>query len=264
MEFEQELDVAVTAAERAAEVMARYRREGFEVERKTSYTDLVTEADRECQEVIVETIQEEFPGDGFLGEEDGLRPDGEDRVWVIDPIDGTTNFAHGFPWYCSSIGLRVDGERTVGVVNVPPQDELFTAVRGEGAFMNGEPISPSGVKDIRDGLIVARIADWSGVEGDLKGLESRLLNDLLSTPTSFRRPGAAAVDLCNVAAGRVDGQLLVVINEWDVAAGALVLEEAGGTARIQDAVFDDYIEIVSSNGHIQDELEEVFDRHVRG
>ncbi len=263
MGFEQELAVAKQAAQKAGEVMDRYRRDGFSIERKSSYTDIVTEADTEAQQVIVDTIQAEFPDDGFLGEENGLRPDGEGRVWVIDPIDGTTNFAHGFPYYCTSIGLKVDGERTVGVVNVPPQDELFTAVRGEGATMNGDPLETSDVGQLKDALVSARIADWSGVEGDLKEVETELLLDLLDTPSSFRRPGAAAIDLCNVAAGRFDGHALVIINEWDIAAGALIVEEAGGSVRVQDAVFDDYLEIVDSNGRVQDELEEVFDRNVR-
>ncbi|MDY6766298.1 MAG: inositol monophosphatase family protein, partial [Candidatus Nanohaloarchaea archaeon] len=130
---------------------------GFDIERKSSYTDLVTEADHAVQETVVETIAAEFPGDGFLAEEDDLRPEGEDRVWVIDPIDGTTNFAHGFPYYCTSIALQVDGEPVVGVVNRPPQEELFTAVRGGGASLNGTPIKVSGVDDLRDGLIAARL-----------------------------------------------------------------------------------------------------------
>ncbi|MDY6766226.1 MAG: inositol monophosphatase family protein, partial [Candidatus Nanohaloarchaea archaeon] len=163
MAYERELAVAKEAARNAAAVMARHQRDGFSIERKSSYTDLVTAADREAQQVIVDTIQAEFPDDGFLGEENDLRPDGEDRVWVIDPIDGTTNFAHGFPYYCTSIGLTVDGERTVGAVNVPPQDEMFTAVRGHGAELNGDPIETSDVDQLKDALVAARIADWSGV-----------------------------------------------------------------------------------------------------
>ncbi|MDY6766085.1 MAG: inositol monophosphatase family protein [Candidatus Nanohaloarchaea archaeon] len=264
MSVEQELAVATDAAQRAGEVMERHREGGVSVERKSSYTDLVTEADRECQQVIVETIREEFPDDGFLGEENDLRPDGEDRVWVVDPIDGTTNFAHGFPYYGTSIALTVDGKRTVGVVNVPPQGDLFTAVQGQGAQLNGDPIQTSETGQLKDALVAARIADWSTVDGDMQGLETRLLRDIIDTPSSFRRGGAAAVDLCNIAAGRLDGQALLVINQWDIAAGALIVAEAGGAVRVQDAVFGDYLELVASNGAIQDELEEVVDRHARG
>lgn len=262
MSFEKELAVAKDAARKAGDIMERYRREGFEVERKNAYTDLVTGADRECQEVIVDTIREEFPDDGFLGEEDGLQPDGEERVWVIDPIDGTTNFVHGYPHYCTSIALQEDGESVVGVVYNPARDELFTAVRGDGAALNGEPISVSAVDKMTDAMVVSRLLSYEKAEG-MKETELQLLGVLNAIPVSFRRPGAAALDLSYVAAGRFDGHCITATHPWDIAAGSLMVEEAGGTTRVRESVFTG-LEIVDSNGKIQDELEEVFDRNVRG
>ncbi|MDY6774340.1 MAG: inositol monophosphatase family protein, partial [Candidatus Nanohaloarchaea archaeon] len=185
-----------------------------------------------------------------------------DRVWVNDPIDGTKNFTHGFPYYCSSIALKEGDEVKVGAIISPPRDELFTAVKGEGAWLDGEEISVSGAESLEDSLIIARVSDLYEEERDT---ETAFLRDLLSQPSTFRRPGAAALDLAHVAAGRADGQALVAINEWDIAAGTLLVEEAGGEVRIQQSeVVDGYLELVDSNGKIQDRLEEVFDRHARG
>ncbi|MFB6265945.1 MAG: inositol monophosphatase, partial [Candidatus Nanohaloarchaea archaeon] len=187
MAFERELEVAEEAARKAGEVMQRYREDGFSIDRKDSYTDLVTEADREAQEVIVETIQEEFPEDGFLGEENDLRPDGEDRVWVIDPVDGTTNFVHGFPYYGTSIALRVGDVSKAGVVYYPSMDEMFSAVEDGGATVNGKEIQVSDVGELRDSLLFIPLHDSSREELD-KGLE--LVDDAIRNPASYRRPGA--------------------------------------------------------------------------
>ncbi|MCJ7479201.1 MAG: inositol monophosphatase [Candidatus Nanohaloarchaeota archaeon QJJ-7] len=261
MKFERELEVAKEAARKAGEVMEHYQENGFSVERKKTYNDLVTEADHEAQEVIVETIEDEFPEDGFLAEENDLRPEGEERVWVIDPIDGTKNFTHGFPFYCSSIALKEAGDVKVGAIISPPRNEFFTAVRGEGAWLDGEKLEVSEVGDLKDSLIIARISDMYEEERDI---ETDFLRDLLQQPSTFRRPGSAALDLGQVAAGRADGHALVAINEWDIAAGTLLIEEAGGTVRVQDSdVVDGYLEIVDSNGRIQDSLMEVFDRYAR-
>lgn len=259
--FEAELAVATEAAREAGRVMEEYRADGVSVERKETYTDLVTDADREAQRTIIERIRDEFPGDGIKAEEDDVRPDGEDRVWVIDPIDGTTNFAHGLPFYCTSIGLRVEGERTVGAVYAPPQDELFTAVQGSGAELNGEPITVSATDALEDALVITRVSGRFDGE-TYRDMEIAFLRDLLQQPSSFRRPGVAALDLCMVAAGRADGYAVISLSEWDIAAAALILEEAGGAARIQESCVDGYLEIVGSNGRIQDDLTEVFDRHV--
>jgi len=257
---DEEVEVAKDAAREAGEVMDRFQRDGFEVDRKDSYTDLVTEADHEAQRRMVETIREEFPEDGFLGEE-GLEPDGEDRVWVIDPIDGTTNFVHGFPYYCVSIALREDGISKVGVVFAPALNELYHGVRGSGSFVNGDPISVSDVSDVREGLVVAGGSSWASK--GTNDLQLGILRELLDTPVSFRFPGASALEYCHLAAGHFDGKLQVLAHPWDIAAGTLVLEEAGGETRVRESVVDGYTEVVASNGRQQEELEEIFDRHVR-
>jgi len=261
MEFSEELETAKEAAHSAGDVMARYRSDGFEVESKASYTDLVTEADTAAQEVCVETIEDKFPEDGFLGEESDLSPDGEDRVWVIDPIDGTTNFVHGFPYYCVSIALRVEGEPMVGVVFTPPFDETYHAVRGHGAFVNGDRISVSETSDTRDALVSAGVYSWASEETN--EIQLSIVRDLVSAPVSFRFAGASALEYCHLAHGYFDGMLQVLAKPWDVSAGTLVVEEAGGEVRTSDSVVDGYVELVVSNGKLQGDFEEIFDRNVR-
>ncbi len=281
MAYNEELETAIDAAQEAGRIMQKYQRDGFEVERKSAYTDIVTEADVACQEAIIERLHDAFPGDGFLAEEDTdlpnessdsgevgrprsgakeLPPASSGRRWVIDPIDGTNNFSHGFPFYCASIALQVDGETQVGVVYAPALDELFTAVRGEGARRNGEPITVSNVDELRDALVLTRLSSW---ETTLHDQEHQFLRALQEDQASFRRPGSAAMDLCNVACGRADAHALSSINEWDIAAGVLLVEEAGGTVRVQESVAGDYLEIVDSNGHLQETVEEMFDRNIR-
>lgn len=263
MKYEAELEVAIDAAAKAAKVMQEYQKDGFSIDRKETYTDRVTAADIECQEIIVDHLSDHFPEDGFLAEEDGLTPEDEDRVWVIDPIDGTNNYTHGLPYYCTSIALRIDNTSMIGVVYSHVNDELFCAVRGEGAWLNGDPIQVSSVNELRDALVAARLTDTEKENGKLYEREERFMNELLATPSSFRHIGSAALDACYVACGRLDGQVLATINEWDIAAGRLIIEEAGGTFRQQDAIFDEYTEFIASNGELQDRLETVFDETVR-
>ncbi|MDZ7687555.1 MAG: inositol monophosphatase family protein [Halobacteriales archaeon] len=261
MEFSDEVETAKEAAYEAGDVMRRYRRDGFGVEQKGSRTNLVTEADREAQESVVEILCDEFPEDGVLAEEDDLQPDGEDRVWVIDPIDGTTNFVHGFPYYCVSIALRVEGETKVGVVSAPPFDETYHAVRGQGAFSDGDMLSVSETSDPRDALVSAGVYSWASDETN--EVQTRLVSELVGTPVSFRFAGASALEYCHLAHGYFDGMLQVLAKPWDVEAGTLVVEEAGGTVRERDSVVDGYVEVVASNGRLQGDLEEIFDRNVR-
>lgn len=262
MEFEKELAVAKNAARKATRVMERYQEKGFDVERKRSYNDLVTEADREAQRAIIDTIEAEFPEDGFLAEEDDVRPDGEDRVWVIDPIDGTTNFVHGFPNYCTSIALQVAGDVKVAVVSWPSRDMVFTAVVGEGAFRDGERLSVSTERDPRDAIVIGSLFLNSNlsIQEDLFAMREQLAE----LGVSFRRPGAAVPSLCHLAAGNVESVIFPVTNPWDIAAGRLLVTEAGGSFRETASQVDGYLAAMGSNGSIDSELEEVFDRHVGG
>lgn len=261
MEFSDELETAKEATHKAGEVMERYRQDGFEVERKGSRTDFVTEADREAQKKTVNVLSEEFPEDGFLGEEDGLNPDGEDRVWAIDPIDGTMNFVHGFPYYCVSIALLVDGESQVGVVSTPALDETYHAVRGEGAFSEEGALSVSGTSDSHDALVSTGVYSWASEE--TKEHQLNIVRDLVDTPISFRFAGASALEYCHIASGFFDGKLQVLAKPWDVEAGTLLVEEAGGEVRKRDSVVDGFVEVVASNGPLQEELEDILDRGVR-
>ncbi len=256
-EFAEELAVAKQAARRAGETMQQHRRDGFTIDRKSTYTDMVTEADHACEEVVVDTIRDAFPADGLLTEEETTNQDG-DRVWVVVPIDGTTNFVHGFPHYCTSIALRVDGDPVVGVVHNPVHDHTYTAVAGQDAARNGQPLQVSDVDALRDALVITRLSDR---HEPTREVENAFLRDLLRQPSSFRRIGSAALQCCYVAEGVADANVLVTIRDWDIAAGRLIVEEAGGTVRVQDAVRDGYLEIVASNGHVQDALEEMLDGH---
>lgn len=264
MEFSDELETAKEAAHAAGEVMERYRRDGFEVERKGSRTDFVTEADSRAQEKTVDILREKFPEDGFLGEEDDLNPDGsvdEGRVWAIDPIDGTMNFVHGFPYYCVSIALLVDGESQVGVVSTPALDETYHAVRGEGAFSEEGALSVSGTSDSHDALVSTGVYSWASEE--TKERQLSIVRDLVDTPISFRFAGASALEYCHIASGFFDGKLQVLAKPWDVEAGTLLVEEAGGEVRKRDSVVEGFVEVVASNGPLQEKLEDILDRGVR-
>lgn len=260
MGYDSERDAAEEAAREAGRIM-QDRRDHLTVDRKETHTDVVTDADRAAQEAVVETLNREFPDDGILAEEDGLTPDGEERVWIVDPIDGTNNYTHGFPYYCCSIGMRDGDDLVVGVVHDPVRDNTFAAAEGEGATLDGEPIRVSDVDAVEDAMISLRLLP-PHMKGDVQDEERAILEDIVDTPSSFRSTGAMALDLCQVAAGRFDGNMRISTRPWDAAAGIVLIEEAGGAVRVRDSVVGGHWELVASNGGIQDELEEVMDRHV--
>lgn len=223
--FETELEFAVALAEEAGELL----REALNVTRQIEFKgviDLVTDADRASEALIAGRIAAAFPADHFLGEETGAS--GSDvrsgRVWVVDPLDGTTNYVHGFPIFCVSIGLLVDGEPVVGAVNAPMLRETFAAVKGRGATLNGEPIHVSDTTELGDAMVC------TGFQYDI---EKRLLNipawaRFVDLTRAARRTGAAAYDLCCVASGRFDGYWERGLSAWDAAAGSIIVAEAGG------------------------------------
>lgn len=186
---------------------------------------MVSDADRDAEALIERMLLGERPGDGLLAEE-GARSHAEsDRRWVVDPLDGTTNYLYGFPAWAVSIGLEDGDGGAVGVVLDPLRDELFTAVRGEGARLNGEPIEVSG----RERLDTALIATGFGYDADRRALQASVLARVLPSVRDIRRAGAAALDLCMVAAGRLDGYYERGLQPWDWAAGSVIVKEAGGT-----------------------------------
>jgi myo-inositol-1(or 4)-monophosphatase len=220
-------DFLATAAEAALRAGAIQRsRYGQKVEiQHKGEIDLVTEVDRACEQAIVGLLRERFPGHDIVTEETAIDRTGSRHVWFVDPLDGTTNFAHGYPFFCASVALTEDGQRVVGAVYDCVKDELFTAERGVGAFLNGRRLKVSGAATLNDALLI------TGFPYDLRTDPAhalRLFNALIPHARAIRRDGAAALDLAYVAAGRVDGFFEESLRPWDMMAGALMVEEAGG------------------------------------
>ena len=190
---------------------------------KSTPTDVVTEADRACEALLVEGIDAARPEDGVLGEEGASREGTSGVRWVVDPIDGTVNYLYGIPQWCVSIGVEVDGVTHVGAVYDAPKDELFTAVRGGGAFLDGRPLRCS------DETELAQTMAATGFSYDVRrrSVQARNLVHVLPVVRDIRRLGSGALDLCGVAAGRLDAYFEQGLNPWDMSAGLLVAEEAG-------------------------------------
>jgi len=210
--------------------------------------DLVTEADKRSEQIIIDAITRRYPDHRILAEEGtGTGGNGAYR-WIVDPLDGTTNFAHQYPLYCVSIAVEHGGEPVVGVVFAPYMNELFVATKGSGATLNGTPIAVSGVTDLIGGLLC------TGFPYRLDGPTNNLVNwgNFVLRTQATRRDGAAALDLCYVAAGRFDGFWELNLQPWDMAAGALIIQEAGGTISdpYGNAFRVDGHDIVGSNGHL--------------
>lgn len=215
--------------------------------------NLVTEVDRACEELIVGEIRAKYPDHDILAEENEYAPLQSSHKWIIDPLDGTTNYAHGFPWFGVSIAVEIDGTVVAGVVYHPMMDELFTVARGEGAFLNGERLHVSRRAPLKNCLLA------TGFPYDRnRDNENNLANfeKFQFSARAVRRAGAAALDLAYVAAGRLDGYWECKLKPWDVAAGTLLVEEAGG--RVSDHGGGPYSvyhhRILASNGLIHDEM----------
>lgn len=225
--YSKELQVAKEAASEAAEIIREYDRKRSELNiQLKGKNDLVTDADLASEQKIIEVIRNSFPDDEFLAEESEEQqhlPEG--RVWIIDPIDGTTNFAHGFPVYCVSIALWEGGAPKVGLVLEVKHGELYTAIAGEGAWLDGEPIQVSSLEDPEASLLGTGFPydDFSLVKEYLD-----LFDYFMKHTHGVRRPGSAAYDLCTVACGRLDGFFEYSLHAWDVAAAVLIITEAGG------------------------------------
>lgn len=224
--YSKELKTAKEAAREASGIIRNYMSgRSFDVEFKGK-NDLVTDADLEAERAILNMIEHTFPGDQVMAEETAQKRQlPRQRTWLIDPIDGTTNFAHGFPVFCVSIALWEDEEPKMGIVLEVNSNELYSAIAGEGAFLNGNKIRVSPLSDPANALIGTGFPynDLSLVDNYI-----RLFKWLMYKTQGVRRPGAAAYDLCCVAAGRFDGFYEYSLNAWDVGAAALFIREAGG------------------------------------
>lgn len=248
---------AVEAARLAGHVLLEYAREGFHIEYKNA-VNLVTDADRQAEQVIIDIIHRSYPDHRVLAEERGAAAGRHSPYqWIIDPLDGTTNFAHGFPLYCVSIGLEYQGRMIVGVILDPTRQELFAAVLDRGATLNGREIHVSKTSSLNAALLV------TGFAYDIRESTHNNLNyfsNFCLRARGVRRTGSAALDLCYVAAGRFDGFWEMKLHPWDMAAGALIVEEAGG--RMSDfngGPFSIYgEEMIASNELIHAEMTDVF------
>lgn len=246
------LKVALTAAEKAGEYILQNSNRVPTYKYK-SRANMVTEIDKTSEAIIVDTILKQFPEHQILAEEGLNQSSKSEFKWIIDPLDGTTNFVHCFPFYAVSIGLEYCGEVILGVVNFPPMKEVFHAISGKGAYLNNKKIRVSSVKRLEEALLA------TGFPYDITEkfkLNFDLFEIFYQKTQGIRRPGAAAIDLCYVACGRLDGFWEYELNPWDVAAGSIIVKEAGGKVRnIDGSPFTIYDrQILATNGLIEEEM----------
>jgi myo-inositol-1(or 4)-monophosphatase len=225
----QSLQVAVQACDGARAILNSHYGHLHQVSEKFQ-AGLVSEADRNSENFIVDLIKNSFPGDAILGEETGLnsssrsensKPNG--RLWMIDPLDGTTNYIHGFPFFCISIGLEVDGELVLGVVDAPKLGMRFRAVKGGGAFLNDQPIKVSDRSRLEDGLFATGFSSYDHTLDE----QLEFVSFIVKKTRGIRRAGSAALDLCFVANGVFDVFWEKQLQPWDTAAGTIIAREAG-------------------------------------
>jgi myo-inositol-1(or 4)-monophosphatase len=247
------LEAAVAASQEAGALLLTYAEAGFQIEYKNPI-NLVTDADRAAEQCVIDRIKAHFPTHRFLAEERGrLEERQSPYLWIIDPLDGTTNFAHGYPVYCVSIGLEYEGRCMLGVIFDPSRNELFTAIEHRGAQLNGQPLHVSNTATLDSSLLV------TGFAYDIRETKRNNLDHFVNfalKAQGLRRTGSAALDLCYVAAGRFDGFWEVRLNPWDMAAGSVIAREAGG--RLTDFSGKDLSiygqELVASNGQIHEQM----------
>jgi len=253
--FEKESAIAGEAARAAGDMLIRMLKDTHHIIKKGEI-DLVTEADLSAEKLVLEIIGRNFPRDAILSEEAGRHGAESPRNWLIDPLDGTTNYAHRFPFFAVSIALEVENERVLGVVYNPYMHEFFEAAKGKGARLNGEPLRVSETGSFQDSLLA------TGFPYDVHDRPERvmaLLEGMLVRAQGIRRLGSAALDLCYVAAGRLDGFWEQDLKPWDTAAGEIIVREAGGRlTTFAGKPYTPYLEsLLASNGLIHDDMLEV-------
>lgn len=249
------LNFAIQTARAAGQLLAERFGRALQISNK-SELDLVTEADLASEKLIIEQIKAVYPYHAILAEESGASAtadrEARDWRWIIDPLDGTTNYAHGYPCFCVSMGLEHQGKLELGVIYDPVRDELFTAQRGQGAMLNDRRIQVSQTRDLNSALLC------TGFPYDVRERSefARHFTNFIMNAQAVRRDGSAALDLAYVACGRFDGFWEEGLHPWDVAAGVLMIQEAGGRVSDYDgAAFDIYsAPILASNGLVHEQM----------
>ncbi len=243
------LETAVYAARESAKIQLSY----IGKEKSIGYKgkiNLVTEVDRKSEDNIIKILSEKYPSHQIIAEESKSDNKRKENTWYVDPLDGTTNYSHDYPIFAVSIALEKNEQLEIGVVLDPTRNELFHAVRGEGAFLNGERISVSNIKLLKRSLLA------SGFPYIITERSIKLFNHMLSKAQAVRRAGAAAIDLCYLASGRVDGFFELDLKPWDMAAGKLIIKEAGGIVTdfkgSEHSIFGN--NTLASNGLIHEEM----------
>ncbi len=229
MELDKIQEIATGWAKEVGKIhLSYFRGTNLGIETKSNIYDVVTRADKQGEAFLLEQIQKLFPGHGILGEESGAHTGTGDYLWVLDPLDGTNNFSQGLPVFTVSIGLQYKGETVLGVVYAPYLNEMYTAVKGKGAYLNGEPIRVSGKSALEESVLGTGFPYDKDVNPDNNAAN---LASILPHLRGIRRMGSAAYDLACVAAGFLDGYWELALHSWDMCAGALLVEEAGGIVR---------------------------------
>jgi len=246
------LDFAISIAQQAGRILRESLGGAFHVEHKGP-VDLVTSVDKEAEQFIVSALRKQFPDHGIVSEEGQGHGPGAEFTWFIDPLDGTTNYVHGYPVFSTSLGLARGGEPVVGVIYQPMTDELFWAGRGQGAFLNGQAIRVSKTARLTEALVATGFPYDIATSGDNNLAEFSRVARIVRSP---RCSGSAAIDLCSVACGRLDAYWEKRLSPWDAAAGSLIVTEAGG--KITDARGEPWTlwssSLLVSNVYVHDEL----------
>jgi len=248
------LNEAMKQVEVWVELTAAYQQEALlqqqlQVQTKSHATDYVTDVDLKSEEILIGCIHDNYPDHSILTEERGLLDRQSDYLWVIDPIDGTTNFIHGFPLSSISIALQFKGVTVLGMVYSPWLAMKFYAIKEQGAYLNGKRISVSQTSDLNSSLLAT---GFPGA-GSSEYMNLAYFSKMISKVSGIRRTGSAALDLCFVAASFFDGYWEFDLNDWDICAGALIAEEAGG--KLQQLEVEQHSLMICSNGHIQQLLQ---------
>ncbi|MCX7966402.1 MAG: inositol monophosphatase [Syntrophorhabdaceae bacterium] len=253
------LEFAIQCVLESGKIQRKYFGKRINIRHKGTI-DLVTDVDMACQDKIISLIKDAFPEDEIISEEKKNYFDGNKNRWIVDPLDGTTNYAHGYPFFCTSIAYEEDGLITLGAVYNPIFKELFYAKRGGGAYLNGKKISVSKIGFLKQALLS------TGFPYDVPTSKRNNIENFISfiyEAQAIRRDGSAALNLCYLAAGRFDGFWELKLNPWDMAAGLIIVEEAGGM--ITDfkgnkfSIYKD--EIVASNGLIHKDMLNILQRN---